>query len=111
MLTKLEEQILMTVWKFKGNGYGVSIFQYLEELNEKKVTLGVVYDILERLKKNGYVDTYLGKPSPIRGGMKKKYYKITTSGIESLVKSKEVHDKIMEGFQDLLEQYNLDKSK
>ena len=102
MLTKLEEQILMTVWRFKGEGYGVNIFQYLEEINEKKLTLGVVYDILERLKKHGYVDTYLGKPSPIRGGMKKKYYKITKLGIESLVKAKEVHDKVMEGFEELL---------
>ena len=51
MLTKLEEQILMTVWKLEGKGYGVNIFQYLNEVNEKRITLGVVYDILERQHK------------------------------------------------------------
>ncbi len=53
MLTKFEEQILMTVWKLEGEGYGVNIFQQLNDVNEQRITLGVVYDILERLCKKG----------------------------------------------------------
>ncbi len=105
MLTKMEEQVLMTVWRLKGDGYGVSVFQFLEEINEKKITLGVVYDVLERLTKNGFVDTYIGKPSPIRGGMKKKFYRITESGISELIRSKEAYEKVMEGFEDLVKYY------
>ncbi|MFC1564707.1 PadR family transcriptional regulator [candidate division KSB1 bacterium] len=104
MLTKLEEQVLMTVWRFRGDGYGVNIFEYLEELNDKKLTLGVVYDILERLSRNGLVKTQFGNPTPVRGGMRKKYYIITESGIKELVKAKEVYNKVMEGFNELLDQ-------
>ncbi len=111
MLTKLEEQILMTVWRFKGEGYGVNIFQYLEELIDKRLTLGVVYDILERLRKNGYLDTIIGSPSPVRGGMRKKYYRITGSGIEQLIRSKEIHDKVMDGFGDLLKDHKINTAK
>ena len=105
MLTKLEDQVLITVWKFKGEGYGINIFQHLNEINDRRVTLGVIYDVLERLVKNGYVQTVTGEPTPIRGGMRKRYYKITENGVQELIKSKEINDKIMTGFSDLLEEY------
>jgi len=105
MLTKLEEQVLMTVWKFKGDGYGVNIFQYLEDINKKKITLGVVYDILERLRKNGYLEACLGSPTPVRGGMRKKYYRITKKGIRKLIESKKVYDRVMDGFEELARVY------
>jgi DNA-binding PadR family transcriptional regulator len=105
MLTKLEEQILITVWQFQGEGYGVNIFKHLEDLNEKRIAMGVVYDILERLTRAGYLETRQGKPTPVRGGMKKKFYTITSEGIEEIVKAKTVYDKIMENFQTLYDQY------
>ena len=111
MLTKLEEQILMTVWKLEGKGYGVSVFQYLNEMNEKRITLGVVYDILERLCKKGWVKAQFGEPTPVRGGMRKKYYTVTKRGIEELVKERKMYEKIMEGFDSLFQQHkNLKKS-
>ncbi len=69
MLTKLEEQILMTVWRFDGEGYGVSIFQFLEKNVERKITMGVVYDTMERLRKKGMLETFMGEPTPVRGGI------------------------------------------
>jgi PadR family transcriptional regulator PadR len=105
MLTKLEEQILMTVWKLEGKGYGVSVFQYLNEMNEKRITLGVVYDILERLCKKGLVKAQFGEPTPVRGGMRKKYYIVTKRGIEELVKERKIYEKIMEGFDSLFQQH------
>lgn len=110
MLTKLEEQILMTVWRFSGEGYGVSIYQYLQKIINKKITMGVVYDTMERLRKKGYLDTLMGEPTPVRGGMRKKFYMITDDGIEALASSKAVHDKIMEGFNELLRKYKELKS-
>lgn len=109
MLTKLEDQVLMTVWKFRGEGYGINIFQHLNKINDKRVTLGVIYDVLERLVRNGYVQSVTGEPTPIRGGMRKRYYKITEVGINELIKSKKINDKIMNGFSDLLNEYKLEK--
>lgn len=105
MLTKLEEQILMTAWRFNGQGYGMNIYERLNEIVDGKISLGVVYDTLERLKKNGLVETHLGEASPVRGGMRKKFYTITKTGIEELIRSKEIHDKVMDSFNELLERY------
>ena len=105
MLTKLEEQVLMTVWRFKGDGYGVNIFQFLDGINEKRVTMGVVYDILERLRKNGYVRTRHGDPTPKRGGMRKRYYEITRTGIDELIRSRAVYDRVMADFDELAKEH------
>ena len=105
MLTKLEEQVLMAVWRFDGEGYGVNIYQYLEEINDKRVTLGVVYDVMERLWKKGFLETFMGKPTPVRGGMRKKFYKITDEGVEELARSKAMYEKYMQGFNELLREY------
>ena len=109
MLTKLEEQVLVTVWKFDGEGYGVNVFNHLEKIVEKKITLGVIYDTMERLRKKGCLDTQMGDPTPVRGGMRKKYYQITKAGIEALVKAQETHEKVMEGFGQLLTRYKAER--
>jgi DNA-binding PadR family transcriptional regulator len=101
LLTKLEDQILMTVWRFQGNGYGVNIYQHLEKVLDSKISVGVVYLTLDRLAKRGFLQTYKGEPTAVRGGMRKKYFKITQKGIDALSKSKEAHDRIWNEYSDL----------
>jgi DNA-binding PadR family transcriptional regulator len=105
MLTRLEEHVLMTVWKLDGNGYGVSIFEALKDLTDSRLSMGVVYDVLDRLTKTGRVDSRMGESTPIRGGMRKKHYRITAAGIEELIQAKSTHDKIMEGFWEKVREY------
>lgn len=101
MLTKLEDQILMTVWKFQGDAYGVTIYEHLKKILDSKISVGVVYFALDRLTKKGFLQSYKGEPTAVRGGMRKKYYTITQKGIDELAKSKGVHDRIWDGYSDL----------
>lgn len=101
MLTKLEDQILMTVWKFQGDAYGVNIYEHLEKMLASKISVGVVYITLDRLTKRGFLRTYKGEPTAVRGGMRKKYFKITQKGVDALADSKLVHDRIWDGYCDL----------
>ena len=105
MLTKLEEQVLMAVWRLNGEGYGVSVFEFLKDVNQSRVTMGVVYDVLERMNRNGWVETSIGTPTPKRGGMRKKHYRITRAGVEELVRAKTAHDRLMDGFWELVHEH------
>jgi len=98
MLTKLEDQILLSVWKFKGKAYGINVYQHLEHMTQSKVAIGVVYFTLDRLAKRGYLESYKGEPTAVRGGMRKKYYKINKKGIDALTSSKKVNDRIWSEF-------------
>jgi PadR family transcriptional regulator len=98
MLTKLEDQILLTVWRFKGKAYGINIYRHLEEMTGEKIAVGVVYFALDRLTKRGLLDSHKGEPTAVRGGMRKRYYKVTEAGLASLNNSKQAHDRLWSGF-------------
>ncbi len=101
MLTKLEDQILLAVWKFRGKAYGVNVYEHLENVTESKVAVGVVYFTLDRLTKRGLLHSYKGEPTAVRGGMRKKYYEITKDGMATLEDSKKIHDRIWEDYPNL----------
>ncbi len=98
MLTKLEDQILLSVWKFQGKAYGINVYQNLEQITHSKVAIGVVYFALDRLAKRGYLESYKGEPTAVRGGMRKKYYRISQRGLKALMDSKKVNDRIWSEF-------------
>ncbi len=98
MLTKLEDQVLLAVWKFRGEAYGVNVYQHLEKVTESSVAVGVAYFTLDRLTKKGLLRSYKGEPTAVRGGMRKKYYEITKEGLTALEESKKVHDRIWESY-------------
>jgi len=102
MLTKLEDQILLTVLKFKGTAYGTNIYQHIEKITDSKVAVGVVYFALDRLGKKGLLQSYKGEPTAVRGGMRKKFYKITQAGMEELTMSKKINDSVWKGFSSLV---------
>ncbi len=96
-LTKLEEQILLSVWKLQREAYGTSIYQYIMELTGKELAIGGIYFPLERLVKKGYLEAFKGEPTPIRGGQSKRYYKLTRDGKEVLFKARETQDAFWKG--------------
>jgi DNA-binding PadR family transcriptional regulator len=98
MLTKLEDQILLAVMQLKDQAYGIKVYQHLEEVTKNKLAIGVVYFALDRMTKRGLLDSYKGKPTPVRGGMRKKYYRITEAGISALTESKKAYDLLWLGF-------------
>jgi len=92
ILSKTEELILLSVWKLGDDAYGVTIRNHLIESTGKKVSVGGIYVPLDRLVRKGFLTTFQGDPTPERGGMSKRFYKMTKKGIEILNESKKVYD-------------------
>lgn len=91
LLSRIEEIILLSIWKLKEEAYGVKICDEVKEATGVTWLLGAIYGPLARLHKNGYVITIKGDPVPERGGRAKVYYKLTRDGIEALKKIQEVN--------------------
>jgi PadR family transcriptional regulator PadR len=98
MLTKLEELILLSVWKLKENAYGTTIYRHIESVTKKKISLGGVYFPLDRLTRQGYLRAYYGSATEERKGLSKRYYHLTETGFEALHDAKRVHDVMWSGF-------------
>ncbi len=100
LLTKLEELVLLAVLKLKSNAYGITIYRHVQEVTDKKMSVGSVYFPLERLARKGLLVAYKGEPTPKRGGMSKKYYKLTESGFAVLKETKKLNETIWQSFSE-----------
>jgi DNA-binding PadR family transcriptional regulator len=100
MLTKLEELILLSVWRLGDDAYGTTVYKHIRQITRKNISLGGVYFPLERLTSKGYLTSYIGETNRNRRGLSKRYYKITAKGIEALNEIKRVNDVMWEGYGD-----------
>ena len=101
MLTRMEELLLLTVWRLQGDAYGLGIRRQVSDLLGKTVSVGAVYIPLERLARQGLLDTWESEPTAKRGGRRKRFYKLTPKGLAALNAVKQVHDAAWSGLPDL----------
>ena len=74
-LGEFEELVLLSVAVLNGQAYGVSITDVIEEQANRVVTISTVHNVLYRLEKKGFVESYLGGATKERGGRKKRLFK------------------------------------
>jgi PadR family transcriptional regulator, regulatory protein PadR len=88
-LGEFEEIVLLTVAILDGKAYGIGIIEEIEKRIERNVSLGAVQTVLKRLEEKGLLQSAFGEATKIRGGKRKRYYEITSSGRQVLSDTKE----------------------
>ena len=83
-LSRREEQVLLSIWTLKDNAYLISIKTHLSALTKTKWSISTVQKPLLQLERKGYITTFMGEASNIRGGRRKKMCEITFQGTEAL---------------------------
>ena len=96
-LTRLEEQILLSVWRLEDDAYGLAIYDHIQRITEKDLAIGGIYFPLERLVKKGYLRAIQGEPTPVRGGRSKRYYRLTELGVDEMLKTRRIQDAFWDG--------------
>jgi DNA-binding PadR family transcriptional regulator len=79
-LGEFEEIVLLTVAILDGKAYGVSIIEEIESRIERNVSLGALQTVLKRLEDKGLLKSAFGEATKVRGGKRKRFYEITSSG-------------------------------
>jgi len=97
LLSRIEEIILLSIWKLGDDAYGITIRQEVVRATGKGWLLGAIYAPLSRLHKNGYVRTVIGPPTPERGGRSKIYYRLTSEGKRALAEIQKVNARLWQG--------------
>ena len=92
LLSRTEELILLSVCHLGDNAYGITIRDYLEESAGQKLSIGGIYVPLDRLVRKGYLKARQGDPTPQRGGMGKRFYRITAKGVTALRETRRVNN-------------------
>lgn len=93
-LGEFEEIVLLTVAILNGDAYGVTIKKEIEERLERSVSIGALQSALKRMGSKGYIHSDLGEATSVRGGKRKRYYKVTPYGKKALEYAKETRNKL-----------------
>ena len=101
MLTRTEELLLLAVWRLQQDAYGLAIGRQVSDLLGKKVSVGAVYIPLDRLARKGLLATWESEPTARRGGRRKRFYKLTPSGLAALNAVRKIHDEAWSGLPGL----------
>ena len=96
-LSRIEEIILLAIWKLQDNAYGITIQNQVAQDTGVEWMSGAIYGPLSRLLKNGYVTSFKGEITAERGGRHKIFYKLTPEGKRKLIAIQEVNKAIWSG--------------
>ncbi len=94
-LGEFEEVVLLSA-RIEGEASGIAIQQVLEREASRDVSLGAIYSALDRLARKGLVDSWLGDPTPVRGGRRRRYYQVTPEGLLHLEETRRIRDALWE---------------
>lgn len=101
-LGEFEELVLLTAALLVDSAYSVSVAEEIEKQTGRSITLSTVHTTLYRLEEKGFVESYMGGTSKDRGGRRKRLYRITASGFDTLNQARELRNRIWE----LMPKYN-----
>jgi len=82
-LGEFEYLMLTAAARLGEDAYGVAIRQAIEEATGRRCSLGALYTTLDRLETKGFIETWMGDPTPQRGGRPKRMVRVTAKGIQA----------------------------
>ena len=83
-LTDFELMILLAILRTGEDAYGVRIAEEIERTGGRSVVMGAIYTALDRLERNGLVSSFVGDPTPERGGRAKRFFEVTPRGLRAV---------------------------
>ena len=82
-LGEFEYLMLTAAARLRDEAYGAAIRQEIEDATGTPCSIGALYTTLDRLEHKGLIKTWMGDPTPERGGRPKRMVRITPKGIEA----------------------------
>jgi PadR family transcriptional regulator, regulatory protein PadR len=80
MLGEFEYLLLTAAASLGDEAYGASIRRQIEAATGRHCSIGALYITLDRMEKKGLVKTWMGNPTPQRGGRAKRMVHVTPRG-------------------------------
>src|SRR5215470_5898491 len=82
MLGEFEYLILTAAARLGEDAYGAAIRQEIEAATGGACSIGALYTTLDRLESKGFIKTWMGDPTPQRGGRPKRRVRVTAKGVQ-----------------------------
>lgn len=93
---EFEEVVMLTVAILFEDAYGITIKEEIEKRLNRKVSVGAMRTALNRLEKKGLLRSEFGEATAIRGGKRKRYFRVTHLGKTALEQVMETRKQLWE---------------
>lgn len=93
-LGEFEEIVLLTVAVLHEEAYGVAIIKEIKDRLKRGVSVGATQTALRRMEQKGFLTSTFGEATKVRGGKRKKYFRITPYGLKVLREAKEARQQL-----------------
>lgn len=102
-LGSFEALVLLSVLRLGDDAYGASIQREIALRTGREPTFGALYTTLDRMARKGWVRARVGQPTAVRGGRRKKLYRLEAEGAAALSEAWEAWRGMTEGITAQLE--------
>jgi DNA-binding PadR family transcriptional regulator len=102
IIGEFEHFVLLALIRLGNGAYGASIRREIRERTGRDVSIGTAYMTLGRLEKKKMIASYVGLPSPQRGGRRRKHYLIDQKGERALGRAYRALTAMAEGIESAL---------
>jgi PadR family transcriptional regulator len=105
VLGDFEQLVLLGVLRLEleDAAYGASIRQEIHARSGRDVSINAVYTTLDRLERKGLLKSWVGDPTPQRGGRRRKFYALRPAGVAALRQAYGAFTAMADGLQSRLE--------
>jgi PadR family transcriptional regulator PadR len=83
-LGEFEQLVLIAIVRLGDDAYGATIRRDIEERTGRRLSISAVYTTLSRLEQKGCVRSWIGEPTPQRGGRRRKHFALQPLGGRAL---------------------------
>jgi DNA-binding PadR family transcriptional regulator len=104
-LGDFEQLVLLGVLRLDlhESAYGAAIRQEIHARSGRDVSINAVYTTLDRLESKGLLKSWVGEPTPQRGGRRRKFYALRPAGVAALRQAYRALTAMADGLQSRLE--------
>src|SRR5256885_8531678 len=102
-LGDFEQLVLFGVRRLEDGAYGAAIRQEIHARSGRNVSINAVYTTLDRLESKGLLRSWIGEPTALRGGRRRKFYALRAAGEAALRNAYGAFTAMTRGFEAHLE--------
>jgi PadR family transcriptional regulator, regulatory protein PadR len=105
VLGDFEQLVLLGVLRleFQDAAYGAAIRREIHARSGRDVSINAVYTTLDRLENKGLLRSWVGDPTPQRGGRRRKFYALRPAGLAALRQAYRAFTAMANGLEPRLE--------
>jgi PadR family transcriptional regulator PadR len=92
MLGEFEYLLVAAAVQLGEDAYGAAVRREIENSTGRPCSIGALYTTLDRLEAKGFIETWMGDPTPQRGGRPKRIVSVTPKGIRA---ARDFYDAVM----------------